>query len=69
MANQIIVYTPTLNKWIAPRYEEYRFLHGGPLRVGDVDEIDTPTRKRVRVMLCEVPDTVKPGLWLVEVNS
>lgn len=50
--------------FIECRTEEYRLLHGGPRRVGDLDEIMVlPSWRRVRVMLREAEDGT---LWLVE---
>ena len=70
MANQLIVFCETLNKWIAPRYEPYRFLHGGPRKVGDEDEIIVEEKsgsfRRVRVMLCKATNGY---LWLVDIDN
>lgn len=54
---------------IEEQQEEYRLIHGGPRRVGDVDEIDLlpyrleEPRDRRHVMLREAEDG---SLWLVE---
>lgn len=71
MPSALILYTETLQRWIAPRNETYRLLTGEPRRVGDEALIEITTgfkTQRHRVMLCEVRTTLKPTRWLVALD-
>lgn len=65
MPNKIIIFCETINEWIEPRCDEYLMLCGEPEREGDETKI-LVNGKVIRVMLCKVKNTVKPGWWLVE---